>query len=115
MPTSQSILIGGNKNGIQPKTTGHFNSNRRFYRWASDFVNILRTWQAEIKTVEDLLDEIESENLYQVLITVNGCTLQIVCLLYTTLMSIFFYAFYRLEYFKYYRQEARLFAIIQSV
>ncbi len=78
-------------------------------------VNILRTWQAEIKTVEDLLDEIESENLYQVLITVNGCTLQIVCLLYTTLMSIFFYAFYRLEYFKYYRQEVRLFAIIQSV
>jgi len=43
-----------------------FNSNRRFYRWTND--------------VAELLEEIESENLYQVLVTVDGRTLKIVLL-----------------------------------
>ena len=47
-----------------------FNSNRRFYHWSSDFGEYLegmadREQSAEVKTVEDLLDEIEDENLYQ--------------------------------------------------
>ena len=62
-----------------------FNSNRRFYRWASDFGEYLegmadREQQTEIKTVADLLDEIESENLYLALVTVDRRTLQIVLL-----------------------------------
>ena len=39
-----------------------------------------RERQAEVGTVEELLDEIESENLYQVLVTVDGRTLKIVLL-----------------------------------
>ena len=47
-----------------------FNSNRRFYHLSSDFGEYLegmadREQSAEVKTVEDLLDEIEDENLYQ--------------------------------------------------
>ena len=47
-----------------------FNSNRRFYHWTSDFGEYLegmadREQSAEVKTVENLLDEIEDENLYQ--------------------------------------------------
>ena len=47
-----------------------FNSNRWFYHWTSDFGEYLegmadREQSAEVKTVEDLLDEIEDENLYQ--------------------------------------------------
>ena len=47
-----------------------FNSNRRFYHWTSDFGEYLegmadREQSAEVKTIEDLLDEIEDENLYQ--------------------------------------------------
>ena len=47
-----------------------FNSNRRLYHWTSDFGEYLegmadREQSAEVKTVEDLLDEIEDENLYQ--------------------------------------------------
>ena len=62
-----------------------FNSNRRFYRWASNFGEYLegiadREKQAEIRTVSDLLDEIESENLYLALITVDRRTLQIILL-----------------------------------
>ena len=62
-----------------------FNSNRRFYRWASDFGEYLesiadREKQAEVRSVSDLLDEIESENLYLALITVDRRTLQIVLL-----------------------------------
>lgn len=46
-----------------------FNSNRRFYRWTNDVAEYLedmadRERQAEVGTVEELLDEIESENLY---------------------------------------------------
>ena len=62
-----------------------FNSNRRFYHWTSDFGEYLegmadREQPAEVKTVEDLLDEIESENLYRALLTVDKRTLQIVLL-----------------------------------
>ena len=62
-----------------------FNSNRRFYRWASDFGEHLeemagREKQAEIRTVMDLLDEIESETLYLALVKVDRRTLQIVLL-----------------------------------
>ena len=57
-----------------------FNSNRRFYRWASDFGEYLegiadREKQTEVRSVSDLLDEIESENLYLALITVDRRTL----------------------------------------
>ncbi len=62
-----------------------FNSNRRFYRWASDFGEYLegmadREKQAEVKSVSDLLDEIENETLYLALITVDRRTLQIILL-----------------------------------
>ena len=62
-----------------------FNSNRRFYRWSSDFGEYLegmadRERQTEVKTVADLLDEIESEDLYLALVTVDRRTLQIVLL-----------------------------------
>ena len=48
-----------------------FNSNRRFYRWTNDVAEYLedmagRERQAEVGTVAELLEEIESENLYQV-------------------------------------------------
>ena len=39
-----------------------------------------RERQAEVGTVAELLDEIESENLYQLLVTVDGRTLKIVLL-----------------------------------
>ena len=53
-----------------------FNSNRRFYRWTSDFGEYLEGMadneqQAEPTTVADLLDEIEDEKLYQALLTVD--------------------------------------------
>ena len=59
--------------------TGGFTDGRMTLR------NILRTWQAgerqaEVGTVAELLEEIESENLYQVLVTVDGRTLKIVLL-----------------------------------
>ena len=62
-----------------------FNSNRRFYRWTNDVAEYLedmadRERQAEVGTVAELLDEIESENLYQVLVAVDGRTLKIVLL-----------------------------------
>ncbi len=46
-----------------------FNSNRRFYRWTSDFGEYLEGMaeneqQAEPNTVADLLGEIEDEKLY---------------------------------------------------
>ena len=58
-----------------------FNSNRRFYHWTSDFGEYLegmadKEQSSEIKTVTDLLDEIEDENLYQALLTVDRRTLQ---------------------------------------
>lgn len=62
-----------------------FNSNRRFYRWMNDVAEYLEEMadtekQTEIYSVADLLDEIESENLYLALITVDKRTLQIVLL-----------------------------------
>ena len=59
--------------------------NRRFYRWTNDVAEYLedmagRERQAEVGTVAELLDEIESENLYQVLVAVDGRTLKIVLL-----------------------------------
>ena len=70
---------------IRIEDRADFNSNRRFYRWASDFGEYLesiadREKQAEVRSVSDLLDEIESENLYLALITVDRRTLQIVLL-----------------------------------
>ena len=70
---------------IRTDDRADFNSNRRFYRWTSDFGEYLegmadREQSAEVKTVADLLDEIEDENLYRVLLTVDRRTLQIVLL-----------------------------------
>lgn len=45
-----------------------------------DIVKAGRERQAEVGTVAELLEEIESENLYQVLVTVDGRTLKIVLL-----------------------------------
>ena len=62
-----------------------FNSNRRFYHWSSNFGEYLegmadREKQAEVMTVDDLLDEIENETMYRALLTVDRRTLQIVLL-----------------------------------
>ncbi len=70
---------------IRTDDRADFNSNRRFYRWASNFGEYLegiadREKQAEVRSVSDLLDEIESENLYLTLITVDRRTLQIILL-----------------------------------
>ena len=70
---------------IRTDDRADFNSNRRFYRWASDFGEYLegmadREKQTEIKSVAELLDEIENETLYLALITVDRRTLQIVLL-----------------------------------
>ncbi len=70
---------------IRTDDRADFNSNRRFYRWTSDFGECLeeiagREKQAEIRSVMDLLDEIENETLYLALVTVDRRTLQIVVL-----------------------------------
>ena len=70
---------------IRTDDRADFNSNRRFYRWASDFGEYLegmadREKQTEVRSVSDLLDEIENETLYLALITVDRRTLQIVLL-----------------------------------
>ena len=70
---------------IRIEDRADFNSNRRFYRWTNDVAEYLedmagRERQAEVGTVAELLEEIESENLYQVLVTVDGRTLKIVLL-----------------------------------
>lgn len=62
-----------------------FNAARRFYRYLNDVGEYLegmadRERSDEVKTVEDLLDEIENENLYQLLLKVDKRTLQIVLL-----------------------------------
>ncbi len=62
-----------------------FNSNRRFYRWTNDVAEYLegmadKEQQAEVKTVAELLDEIENENLYLALAKVDRRTLQIILL-----------------------------------
>ena len=70
---------------IRTDDRADFNSNRRFCRWTNDVAEYLegmadRERQTEVKTVADLLDEIESENLYLALVKVDRRTLQIVLL-----------------------------------
>ncbi len=60
-----------------------FNSDRRYYRRLQDAGTYLEefaedTAQSEVKTVEDFLDNIENQQLYQILIMVDKLTLQIV-------------------------------------
>lgn len=60
-----------------------FNSDRKYYRRLQDAGTYLEEMAAdaalpEIKTVEDFLDSIENQQLYQVLIMVDRLTLQIV-------------------------------------
>lgn len=62
-----------------------FNSNRRFYRYMNDVAEYLEEMadtehQAEVRSVEDLLNEIDSEALYQALLTVDKRTLLILLL-----------------------------------
>lgn len=62
-----------------------FNSNRRFYRYLNDVAEYLDEMSdtlppKEVNTVTDLLNEIENENLYRALLTVDKHTLQIVLL-----------------------------------
>ena len=62
-----------------------FNSDRRFYQRLQETDTYLDTvaeseQNIEVKTVDDLLNEIENQNLYQALLTVDRCTLQIVLL-----------------------------------
>ena len=59
-----------------------FNSDRRYYRRLQDAGTYLEefaeeTAQPEVKTVEDFLDSIENQRLYQILIMVDRLTLQI--------------------------------------
>ena len=59
-----------------------FNSDRRYYQRMQEADTYLEgvaddTQQPEIKTVEDFLDSIENQQLYQVLIKVDKPTLQI--------------------------------------
>ena len=62
-----------------------FNSNRRFYRYMNDVAEYLEEMadtepQAEVRSVEDLLNEIDSEALYRALLTVDRRTLLILLL-----------------------------------
>lgn len=62
-----------------------FNSNRRFYRYMNDVAEYLEEMadtepQAEVRSVEDLLNEIDSEALYRALLTVDKRTLLILLL-----------------------------------
>lgn len=62
-----------------------FNSDRRYYQKLQDAGTYLEevaedTTQAEIKTVEEFLDSIESERLYKILIAADRLTLQAVIL-----------------------------------
>ena len=62
-----------------------FNSDRRYYQRMQETGTYLEdvaedTTQPEIKTVDDFLDSIENQRLYQVLIKVDRLTLQAVLL-----------------------------------
>ena len=62
-----------------------FNSDRRYYQRMQETGTYLEDvaadmTQPEIKTVEDFLDNIENQQLYQVLIKVDGLTLQAILL-----------------------------------
>ena len=70
---------------IRMEDRADFNSNRRFYRWTSDFGEYLEGMadaeqQAEPNTVADLLDEIKDEKLYQALLAADKHTLLILLL-----------------------------------
>lgn len=59
-----------------------FNSDRRYYEKLQDAGTYLEevaedTAQSEVKTVENFLDSIENQELYQVLIKVDKLTIQI--------------------------------------
>ena len=60
-----------------------FNSDKRYYRRLKDSGTYLEEFaedvaQPEVGTVEDFLDSIENQQLYQVLIKVDRLTLQII-------------------------------------
>ncbi len=60
-----------------------FNSDRRYYRRLQDVGTYLEefaedTAQPEVRTVEEFLDSIENQQLYQILIMVDRLTLRIV-------------------------------------
>ena len=60
-----------------------FNSDRRYYQRMQEAGTYLEgiaddTQQPEIKTIEDFLDSIENQQLYQILIMVDRLTLKIV-------------------------------------
>ena len=62
-----------------------FNSDRRYYQRVQETGTYLDelvedTIQPEVKTVEDFLDSIENQHLYQVLIKVDRLTLQAILL-----------------------------------
>ena len=62
-----------------------FNSDRRYYQRVQDTGTYLEEvatdmTQPEIKTVEDFLDNIENQQLYQILVKVDKLTLQIALL-----------------------------------
>ncbi len=62
-----------------------FNSDRRFFCHLNNVGEYIEETVAleqpiEVDTVENMLDEIEDENLYRALLTVDKCTLQIVLL-----------------------------------
>lgn len=65
--------LKSNKGSSTPGVDG-----KTFAEYLEDMAG--RERQAEVGTVAELLEEIESENLYQVLVTVDGRTLKIVLL-----------------------------------
>ena len=70
---------------IRTGDRAEFNSDRRYYSRKWEVGTYLETIAenevlVEVCTVEDLLDEIESENLYQAFVTIDGRTLKIVLL-----------------------------------
>lgn len=70
---------------IRTYDRAEFNSNRRFYQKLQEVGTYLdevaeSEWQAEINTVEDLLNEIDNMDLFQILQSTDKRTLQIVLL-----------------------------------
>ena len=82
----QMRSLGVNEDTIEQLHTHDweiFNSDRRYYRRLQDAGTYLEEFaedmaQPEVKTVEDLLNSIENEQLYQVLVQVDRLTLQII-------------------------------------
>ncbi|MEY8376463.1 sigma-70 family RNA polymerase sigma factor [Lachnospiraceae bacterium 56-18] len=70
---------------IRTDDRAEFNSDRRYYSRKWEVGSYLEDMaegrqEKEVDTVDDLLNEIESENLYQVLVAIDGRTLKIVLL-----------------------------------